>query len=452
MELDYRLAWRSAIPTNGISNARISGFNAEETQALRAYLANLGISVIRDPAELLVANINGASGRQKLRDERPNLGSKASFILTDRLNCRSTKKVLHVNYRGTSELAMIPASNPRLMFGLRSTRLRDVLKFHSPGRISRRFLLRFVAALGAVGFRFPLKGRVAVIGREAGIKSILEEHIADIFQLPKIDQSELVTYLGSATLDRKLTVLPLVQKEGTALKQVAKIAVTEAAEQSINREVRALSELSNTTMARYIPRLVRSSTKGPVKYMVQTYCDGGPVKRYQVSLLYDALRVMAAQNRAIVSLEHLLSAMRSTFNEDLFSPLSQDEKLQLDAIARENDSYYVWRSHGDFASWNTVKSGEKIQIFDWEKSVSQDLGYSDIFYFMLSPAIINPHTELKRVSFPLTLEAAGDLLPHRHQSGVASAKAHLVVWLLREAQRTNSALILLRQFLREMRD
>lgn len=307
-----------------------------------------------------------------------------------------------VGHRGASEYkpdfefsrhyAAVPPDNPRIIFPSETRFLRSKgLSFHSPGSRSAWWKLCLVRWLSAVGIKASLaKCGVTIMSHK---RSLIEQSEIARWLSIKLAWpiSDLVLYVGSDSIRRKITALAVTEKGGEDV--VVKIADSAAGAEAIRQESEALHALKSTFLSSQVPELLFEDKWNG--YVIQGQSSLSEGSRSQGSCLTNVHFTFLAD---LSTLDRKFVSFRSTqFFQNLDRKL---ENIPADSLLPSvTRSWYeilkkdfadrkvlCHRIHGDFAPWNIREQEGRLFVYDWEDSLSEGLALTDALRFVYRQA------------------------------------------------------------------
>lgn len=300
--------------------------------------------------------------------------------------CRlGVKAIYRVGFRSIQTIAAVPPSQPRVFFQQDNTFLRlRGLSFHMPGRWWLRWALAGLRWLVQMGLPvFPGWRGLYLVRKGDGIKGFTPW----IKQSTGCEAQGLVVYAGSNLPQRKLTLLACSQ-EGKQ-EWVIKLADSKVGKKALARETSALQTLSESPVARHVPRLIPVGVPWmghtvTMQSMLAPACLGRMtrlstshgeflIKLACLGVNFRPLWQTACWSRVVREYESRVQGDWPKPVQDAFSWLAQPLVL--------NQSVPCCRTHGDFSPWNIRFQGGILYVIDWEESEEDGLAFTDIFYY-----------------------------------------------------------------------
>jgi hypothetical protein len=176
---------------------------------------------------------------------------------------------------------------------------------------------------------------------------------------------------------------------------VAKFPLTDLAEDSLIREVEAITSLHRIGgLASHLPELLAQPELGGHRGILIT---AGPRERVRrvgkdvISFLHDLHRLTTASTglnvkTVTISWLELLESRRDLLSRPQASILDSAIRYVADRLAEARLPNTT--AHGDFTRWNLRVGDQGLFVFDWEASFDQALPYHDLFHFFASESAL----------------------------------------------------------------
>lgn len=176
-------------------------------------------------------------------------------------------------------------------------------------------------------------------------------------------------------------------------------------EQFDNEETTLIALRDVPSIARKVPRVVKSGVLGGVRYLLETYLSGrtmnaelgrdglpapgptaslfGAVREWLIALARETDAGNSARNPQLES-EILLRPF--TEYEEIFEPRGAEKELLYSArAALASSALPLRRAHGDFCRQNILMAGGRISgVIDWELSRAAEAPLFDLFTFLVN--------------------------------------------------------------------
>lgn len=298
---------------------------------------------------------------------------------------RRWRSVLKSSFPIIKEYGLLPAADPRVVIPLSLSRHTvAALGLHSPGRTLARIAVFLARSLAMVGNKTLLRRRVLFVAtRQPKLypRGLAEgSHWVDFNDM----YLDYALYLGRADDDRKTVVLPL---GASGPDTILKVASSVKARESLVREASTLEILGESPLSRCIPRLLHAVDSGGAITVYQEYRPRLRISQRRmdagvVSFL-GQLSFLGRQRRTLCT---FLSEFPINLNMACNSfAMYRELRTRLQELAESGAEIWVHRRHGDFAPWNCTWTDDGLFVFDWEASCEEDLAFSDVFYYAVSP-------------------------------------------------------------------
>jgi hypothetical protein len=230
---------------------------------------------------------------------------------------------------------------------------------------------------------------------------------------------------------------------------VVKIADTSPGKDALRRETQALQALSNMGVDQFrFPALVFEEEWAGYLIQAQTsLLKGCSRQTHRLSNQHIDLLVALSQfsRRKMVFSETpccreilKLSTQQKT---DIPGPLAMIS-TKIFSPAFQKSKVLCHRIHGDFAPWNMSANNNDLSLWDWEDSLEDGLVYTDIFHFIIRPAIlIGPWPGAKKLLKDIS-EACTSLQECAFFPSNTDYTMSLHVWLVWEHMRNPNSRII----------
>ena len=431
---DFKFGWRWLLPIGGCRTVALLGFDDDEVKFWQQ-----AMPMCRFINELLAADACIIDA-DRVEDGMPETGrvlKEAGMLclVGQRRPVRKWQALLTGRANRLREYGLLPASNPRVVIPLQSSRHTSyALALHRPGRGVARLGVKLAGILANLGHTALLRGRSLIIAT-ADPDAVPNGAVhAEIEARLKDSPRDYALYLGVMGPNRKTVALPLGEGEPEA---IIKSATSPRARESLTNEAAVLECLKGASIQRYVPRLLGTADNKSVFSLLQEYRSRRPARKTELeTAVIDFLRLLSGINRR--------SRPLSAFLEDLacegIGPGTVRGPAELEVIWARLQSLagigmLVWehRAHGDFAPWNCSFTEPGFFVFDWEEGRECDLAFSDMFYFIVAPQLY-----LQRApDAPKTLDAIGrmaDRVAEKAGFGEIDIWVYLACWLLRRLE------------------
>lgn len=366
-ELDHRLGWRWLLPVSPHRAVATAGFGLCEQQALRAALQH----VVGDGAsdDLLVVDLDAIDSAQEGLTAR-FAHAEAVALIGNAHRMRAFLPLLH-GFSHVRHYGMLPAGRPRVLVPLaRPAWTRAALALHRPGRRLARLAIGITRALASIGMARPVFRRQLCIATRIAGQPPCGAGDAGLSASPAA--GDFAVYLGTPDANRKTVVLPLGDHMPD---RIVKIARTEVARASLQREVIALRHLADSPLADQVPRILQLHESG------------------ETLALHIEYRPRSSRLAPAGDITSFLATLAATHSQDL--PIKEwmsDAALPHDplttALAQRGLGVRLCRVHGDFAPWNYAPTRQGLFVFDWETSREDGLALADAMHAVLAPALL----------------------------------------------------------------
>jgi Phosphotransferase enzyme family len=425
--LEYRFGWRWLLPID--ANVRILTFGLSD-QETAWWSHNVGPSSLKGGVEkecwiIALGMVHPVDVAEKANKARPNwLCAWGTGGAVGRLRGRLEG---FVEFR---EYAMLPANHPRVLVPLSDARNTGRgLGLHQPGRWMARLGINIASALLRFGCDGLLRRRVLILATRSSDVLPGAVRTPSLMQQLPIPPIDFALYLGTATEHRKTIVLPLGK---SPTRTILKVAETATARAALGNEADALRALSNSLLARQVPRLVGLFDDGNRLTLAQEY---RPRIRTRNMPVKDSVAIFLTELSSIeriqVPLRKWLTQSRLLEKVGCQSDMSELESrfaAEMDYRAEQGAAIVTHRIHGDFAPWNSSWSEEGLFVFDWEESCAHGIALGDAFYYVLAPFLHVGKRRITTANIDMAFQFANRV---RSQSGEGAIDVDLyfALWL-----------------------
>jgi hypothetical protein len=428
--LDYKYAWRWLLLTRHCATVNVYGFNLEEEQFWRDALSGINLVTSGAGADTLLID-----GDRCLVHVTPTYreieAARSVFVVARRSQARRWRAVLNADFPHVMEYGLLPAANPRVVVPLSSSdHAGFALALHRPGRGVARLGLALARILARFRNFSLLRGQVLMIATrdfENYLGGLLE---GDRLMVRGHQPTNYALYLGTPDENRKTVVLPLGSSDPAT---ILKVAGSSEARASLQREVEALSALSMSPLANFVPILGAIEASGDTLTLCQEYRSRQKInQRQQHESIIHFLGQLSQMERQLKPLSSLLMELPIDQRENL----SADEvgtcyslRSRLKSLAESGAMFWVHRNHGDFAPWNCAWTEKGFFVFDWEESRQQAVAFGDVFYYVVAPALLIERNPSARRILSSSLHFAEQVASAGRINDV-DIRGYLALWLL----------------------
>ncbi len=428
-EWDYTTGWRWLLPVTTVSSIRLYGFSSEEELLWRGALPELEWQADGDRHDMLLVD----SVRCPEQDLPPLADIQSAHLacmIVSRAQAKHWRTVLHRAFPQVREYGLLPSGNPRVVVPLSSSRHAvTALSLHRPGRwVARMGLIsaRTLARLGNFAF---LRGRVLLIATRSAVFIPSGAVQAGLFERADQRDMDYALYLGTPDDNRKTVVLPI---GATPPSSIIKVAATPKARASLNNEALALSELAQSALSSFVPRLEGLVSSSEAMILYQEYRPRRSIGQCKMDAAVVAfLGRLIPLGRKSVLLSDFMTSLPADLNVSLPTAVivayrALRDRLQLLAVS--GAVVWVHRTHGDFAPWNCTWTNQGLFVFDWEESRELGLALGDVFYYAIAPALLVKRNVNAAKTLDTSLRLADRVV---EASGVEmDSRVYLALWLL----------------------
>jgi hypothetical protein len=441
--LDQRFAWRWLLPLDGCSTLRIHGFAREEQEFLASALRPIEV-VTGDDADVWL--IDGGTSARTAGGFSSRNGPQVVAVVAHRPHARRWGACLRRIFPTVCAYALVPASNPRLVVPLTSSRhVVSALRLYRPGRRLARVAIWAAGAAARLHIYFFLRGHVLLVASRGAQKAPAGAILAQMALHIGPHIRDYALYLGTTLGNRKTVILPLPDYDPNT---IAKVGATRGAVDAIRNEVLVLQELEQSSLASSVPKVQALVSSDDSLTVFEEYRERLQAPKATLrTAVAEFLTCLSTLNRDMRPLASLLGEMRnlgaSTVSDQAGSacaPLLE----RLESLAKTNVEFYVHRNHGDFTPWNLFWTRQGLFVFDWEESRQHGVALDDAFTYMVIPAILVG----RRFRPKETVSGAIQLgMQVAEQAGLndLDASAYLALWLFDRVTRVRRSRIEMRR-------
>ena len=343
-----------------------------------------------------------------------------------------------IGFKYSKYYAALPWEKPRIFIPLASRRLRHKgLSFHLPGSYKAYLGLIAAKCLSLLGMsRHLMKHSIGIHVRNP---SVFDRRGFSHWLSKGLDKpiDDLVIYAGSESSRRKITALAVTK--ANEMNTVVKIADSVLASRALKQESEALKIIAASSLADQVPILVIEKRWNSLYIQAQEEIlarNNRQVTNVTNSHI-DFLSKLSAIERKVMPLKNSstwknIKAWVDTSSLGFWpqSMLSAVDKVLSPEYA--NMLIVCHRTHGDFAPWNIrIKCNGKLNVYDWEDSLSDGLALTDVFHFLFMQASrIGPWPGSKKM---LTLiKRVTDALVKACDYNDINIMGMLTVWIVKE--------------------
>lgn len=431
---DFKFGWRWLLPIQGCRTVALLGFDDDEVKFWQQAMPMCRFSNEPRAADAYIIDADrvddGTGGTSRVLKEAGML-----CLVGRRRPVRKWQALLSGRANRLREYGLLPASNPRVVIPLQSSRDTSyALALHRPGRGVARLGVKLAGILARLGNTALLRGRSLIIATADPDAVPYGAVHAEIEARLKDSPGDYALYLGVMGPNRKTVALPLGEGEPRA---IIKSATSPRARESLTNEAAVLECLKGTAVERYVPRLLGSADNHSGFSLLQEYRSRRPAGTRELeTAVIDFLGLLSSINRRSRPLSTLLEALacEGIGPGTVRGPAElEDIWARLQALAGTGMLVWEHRAHGDFAPWNCFFTDQGFFVFDWEEGRECDLAFSDMFYFIVAPQLY-----LKRApDAQKTLDGIGrmaDRVAEKAGFGEIDIWVYLACWLLRRLE------------------